>query len=97
MWKVDIKRDKATLKKENEPIILSECSLQQFDQVKTFGYHQFRIEAQPEHWRIEIDDQVLGEIPKVNEHASQRMIQLSVSGSVAAHFEQIRFRSFKIK
>ena len=97
MWKVDIKRDKAALQKENEPIVLSECSLQQFDQVKTFGYHQFRIEAQPDHWRIEIDDQVLGEIPKTNDHASQRLIQLSVSGSGAAHFEQIRFRSFKIK
>ena len=73
------------------------CSLQQFDQAKNFGYHQFRVEAQPEHWRIEIDDQVLGEIPENNDPSatSQRTIQLSVGGSGAAHFEQIRFRAFK--
>ena len=98
IWKVDIKPDKATLKQENKPIILSECSMQQFDQAKKFGYHQFRIEAQPNHWRIEIDDQVLGEIPKTNDQpVSNRTIQLSVGGSGAAHFDDIRFRSFKIK
>ena len=98
IWKVDIKPDEATLKKENEPMLLAGCSLQQFDQAKTFGYHQFRIEAQPDHWRIEIDDQVLAEIPKTKDQSTgQRTIQLSVGGSGAAHFEQIRFRSFKIK
>ena len=79
-------------------MLLAGCSLQQFDQAKTFGYHQFRIEAQPDHWRIEIDDQVLAEIPKTKDQSTgQRTIQLSVGGSGAAHFEKIRFRSFKIK
>ena len=81
IWKVDIKPDKATLKNETTSSI---CSLQQFDQAKTFGYHQFRIEAQPNHWRIELDDQVLGEIPKTNDQSTrQRTIQLSVGGSGA--------------
>ena len=94
IWKVDINPDKATLKNGTTS---SMCSLQQFDQAKNFGYHQFRVEAQPEHWRIEIDDQVLGEIPENNDPSatSQRTIQLSVGGSGAAHFEQIRFRAFK--
>ena len=94
IWKDDINPDKATLKNGTTS---SMCSLQQFDQAKNFGYHQFRVEAQPEHWRIEIDDQVLGEIPENNDPSatSQRTIQLSVGGSGAAHFEQIRFRAFK--
>jgi len=41
---------------------------------------------------------ITGEIPKTNDQSTrQRTIQLSVGGSGAAHFEKIRFRSFKIK
>jgi len=94
-WNVTIEPDKATLKHGTTS---STCSLQQFDRDENYGYHQFRVEAQLDHWRIEIDDQVLDAIPKTDApSASQHTIQLSVAGAGAAHFEQIRFRSFKVK
>ena len=95
VWKATIKPDKATLKNGTTS---SMCPLQQFDQAENYGYHQFRIEAQLDHWRVEIDDQVLSEIPKTNDQSTgEYTIQLSASGSGAAHFEQIRFRSFKVE
>lgn len=92
-WEVNVNPEKATL---NHASSSSSCSVQQFDDEKNFGYHQFRIEFQPDHWRIEIDDGLLGQIPKPdNGSTSEYTVQLFVTGTGPAHFEQIRFRPFK--
>lgn len=93
IWDVAIEPDKATLKSET---VNSTCPVQQFDDKKNFGYIQFRLESQPDHWRIEIDDKLLGEIPKSNESSGAEFtIQLYADGAGPAHFEPMYFRSFK--
>ena len=62
---------------------------------KNLGYHQFRIECQPDHWRIEINDELLGEIHRPDTDFGELTVQLFVTGAGPAHFEQIHFRSFK--
>lgn len=95
LWEVDIKRDEATLTLKNAAAS-STCPIQQFDKEKSFGYHQFRIESQPNHWRIQIDNKLLGDIPKSNSQLeSEFTIQLYVAGDKPAHFDELNFRSFK--
>ena len=68
--------------------------IQSFDEA-TLGYHQFRIESQPEHWRILVDSKLLGTVLKPEMLNSEPFtIQLRVDGTDFAHFEQIRFRRF---
>ena len=72
-----------------------ECELPMFDDDKRFGFHQFRIEAQPDHWRIEVDRELLGEIDKPkNFVGDDSLIQLSIQGPGSAHFEAISLREF---
>ena len=92
IWEVIIAKDKAILKNGEE---VSKCPIQQFDEEKNLGYHQFRIECQPDHWRIEINDELLGEIPRPDTDFGELTVQLFVTGAGPAHFEQIHFRSFK--
>jgi serine/threonine protein kinase len=70
--------------------------LQQFDE-SSFGYHRCRIESQPDHWRIEIDSTLIGEISKQASSHSQPesiTIQLAAEGG-NGHFEAIRFQQLK--
>jgi serine/threonine protein kinase len=72
-------------------------ALQQFDE-KSFGYHRCRIESQPEHWRIEVDSTLVGEILKPagsNSESEPATIQLAVEGMGNGHFEAIRFQQLK--
>ena len=68
------------------------CDLQQFDDERSFGFHQFRILSQPGYWRIEVDQESLGEIDKPAGFVGDNsLIQLSVTGEGSAHFEGISF------
>ncbi len=61
----------------------------------TFGYHLFQIESQPDHWRVMLNSELLGRVPKAVQNgkvSSQPIIQLFVDGQGAAHFEQLYLR-----
>lgn len=93
LWEVEIEREKATLK-QGETI--SETPIQQFDDEQTFGYHQFRLDSQPDHWRVEIDGQLLDAVEKSNEGPlGDQSVQILVTGEGPAHFETLHFRTFK--
>lgn len=98
IWEVGIQPDQATLKSGQ---FSSLCPVQEYDQEKSVGYHYFRLESQPEHWRIEIDSELLGEVPKpkrakemTENRSGDFIIQLFVDGAEPAHFETIRFRRY---
>ena len=94
LWEAKIEKDKASLI-NGETIATS--PLQQFDDDQNFGYHQFRLDSQPNHWRIEIDGELLGEIPKPSDGSlGEQTVQLFVTGDGPAHFETLNFRSFKL-
>lgn len=69
--------------------------LSQFDDEQSFGFHQFRIVAQPDHWRIEADSDLLGVVAKPDGFVGDKsLIRLSIQGPGSAHFEGISFREF---
>ncbi len=93
LWEVEIEEAKATLK--NGATILT-SSVQQFNDTQNFGYHQFRLDSQPGHWRVEIDGELLGQIPKsASDTNREHIVQIFVTGDGPAHFETVNFRSFK--
>lgn len=100
-WEVHIQPDHAMLQCGD---FKSRCPVQEFDENKSVGYHQFRLESQPDHWRIEIDNEMLGEVPKppkLKDSAQNRdedfIVQLFVDGTEPAHFEHIQFRRYESK
>jgi hypothetical protein len=94
LWEAKIEKDKASLI-NGETIATS--PLQQFDDDQNFGYHQFRLDSQPNHWRIEKDGGLLGEIPKPSDGSlGEQTVQLFVTGDGPAHFATLNFRSFKL-
>ena len=75
-----------------------ECELTQFDDDRSFGFHQFRIQAQPDYWRIEVDRDLLGEIEKPPGFVGDdSLIQLSIQGDGSAHFEGVSFHEYADK
>ena len=71
------------------------CQLSKFDEEQSFGFHQFRIEAQPGYWRIEIDRDLLGEVEKPKDFVgTDSLIQLAIQGPGSAHFEGISFHEY---
>ena len=92
LFQVSITPEKATLTAGK---VTQECKLTMFDDEQSFGFHQFRIEAQPSYWRVEVDRELLGEIDKPKGFVGDdSLIQLSIQGPGSAHFEGISFHEF---
>ena len=92
LFKVSINPEMATLTAGGTEHV---CKLSKFDEEQSFGFHQFRIEAQPGYWRIEVDRDLLAEIDKPPGFVGDdSLIQLSIEGSGRAHFEGISFHEF---
>lgn len=72
---------------------LGQQPLQQFDD-NTFGYHLCRIEAHPDHWRVEVDAKLIGVIPRPEAQMTSA-IQLEVAGKGWGHFESLQLRELK--
>ncbi len=93
LFEVEANSTMATLKHDDEE---ATCKLDQFDDETSFGYHQFRFESQPGHWRIEVDSRLLGEIAKpAGNDFGNHTVQLYATGKGPGHFEQIYFRRLK--
>jgi serine/threonine protein kinase len=69
-------------------------SLQQFDD-STHGFHRCIIESQPDHWRIDVDSKLIGEVDKPTGQTGSQTIQLVVQGPGWGHFESIQIRELK--
>ena len=92
LFGVSITRDMATLTAGDTT---HEHKLSKFDDEQSYGFHQFRIEAQPDYWRVEVDRDLLGKVDKPQGFAGDKaLIQLSTDGQGSAHFEGIRFHEF---
>jgi serine/threonine protein kinase len=89
---IKISTESAVLKAgKNE---LARIQLQEFDG-QSFGYHLLRVSAQPDHWRVELDSELVGQVRRPENFANPVSIELAVEGKGFGHFEQIRFRKFK--
>ena len=90
-FRISITPDVCTLWANEEELF--EKELKKFGE-DSYGYNVIQIESQPGYWRIVIDSQLLGEIPKPNNDLISSSIRLSAKGLGWAHFEQVRFRQF---
>ena len=92
LFQVSITREMATLTAGD---ITHKCKIPQYNDDQNFGFNRFRIEAQPDYWRIEVDGKLLGDIDKPEGFVGDNsLIQLSITGPGSAHFEGISFREF---
>ena len=60
----------------------------------SIGYHQIQIGSHPEHWRVSINGNLIGVIPKPQDFSTPPVIQIETTGTGEAHFETIRFLRF---
>ena len=99
LFEVEIDSTMATLKnkEDNASEENATCMLEQFDDEVSFGYHEFRFESQPRHWRIEVDSNLLGEVVKSEGIDYKKLtIQVFATGKGPGHFEQIYLRQLRM-
>lgn len=93
--KILIDRENAVLSELNPDSGQSEIgsqALRQHDE-DSQGYHEVRIERQPNYWVAYLDGDLLGHVP--TDDTSPAKVKLVVSGPGKGHFEQIRLNPFR--